>query len=165
MRYNAPVQERDPTILKTWIPLADAAVAYSLSERTIRRRITQGQIDYGYIGKDLRIKPPGELGAPPAEAPERAPSQGMIHISQVEQLLAPYVEAQDRIQAERDALRTQLDAVQEQRLTDAHRIGELEGELRAVQAELERSRELSPANPPIHPPASAVPRRRWPWQR
>lgn len=166
-----------PDVLRTWLTVDEYAAATGTSNRTVRRRLAEGSVQAGKLGTEWRIKPPqprqGPPQAPPAPAPAPASSTALVPLDQVERLLAPYIEQQRAILAERDALRAQLDQQQAARLqdaearrADAEELGRLRGRLEAVETELERSRQLSPTNPPTHPPASAEPpRRRWPWQR
>lgn len=164
-------------MLRTWLTVDEYAAATGISARTVRRRLAEGSLQAGKLGTEWRIKPPtprqgAPQSAPTPDTPAPAPSTALVPLDQVERLLAPYIEQQRAILAERDALRAQLDQQQaarlqdaESRRTDAEELGRLRGRLEALEAELERSRQLSPTNPPTHPPASAVPRRRWPWQR
>ncbi len=159
--------EPDVDTLATWLTVEQAARAYALSERTIRRRIHAGDVRAGHLtvkgNREWRIEPPGggpSVDMPPGapdgpSAPPSAPGTALIAIADVDRLLAP-------ILSERDRLLTQVDTLQAARLADALALGQVQGQLAAVQAELERARSTPPASPPVDddPPR----RRRW-WQR
>jgi hypothetical protein len=148
--------ETDPAILATWLDIDDAARAYGVSTRTIRRRLSRGELAAGHLttnrGREWRVRPPGPGGAaaPEPEHPAAAPGQALIPLGAVEQLLAPYIQQQDDLRAE-------IARLQAARLDDARTIGRLE----------ERLAQLETGRPPATPPAPDAPQpsRRWPWQR
>lgn len=155
-----------------WLTLQQAILAYKKSERTMRRLLHSGVIEGAQVagkrGLEWRVRPPGpapipdtpDAGTPP---PPAQPGTAMIPIADVEHLLAPYVQAQAAIQAERDTLAARVEELHEARRADAEELGRLRGRLDAVEAELARARQLSPITPPA-PPVDP-PRRRWPWSR
>lgn len=162
-----------------WLTVEQAMRAYRRSERTIRRQLGTGELEgvqvKGPRGKEWRIRPPpsdmDDWPHPPGARPaaEAPPGQALLRLNEVEQLLAP-------ILTERDTLRDEVARLQEQRLADLRaseearraesnaaerRIGELEGRLTALEAELERRSAVIPqqstaAAPGATPPALAV---------
>jgi len=165
--------ETDLTVLAGWLTVEQAAAAYNLSARTVRRRLAGRELDAGHLptahGREWRIRPPatyapptGTAAAPDApSAPHSAPGSAMIAIADVDRLLAP-------ILSERDRLLQQVDTLQAARLTDALALGQVQGQLAALQAELERARSVpSPAELQqlaTKKENAPAPRRRW-WQR
>ena len=165
--------ETDLTVLAGWLTVEQAAAAYNLSGRTIRRRLATRELDAGHLptahGRVWRFRPPATYAPPnpaPApsddpSAPHSAPGSAMIAIADVDRLLAP-------ILSERDRLLEQVDTLQAARLADALALGRVQGQLAAVQAELARARSVpSPADVTDVTPKkedAPAPRRRW-WHR
>ena len=162
--------ETDLTVLAGWLTVEQAATAYNLSARTVRRRLAGRELDAGHLptahGREWRIRPPATY-APPStapspsdapSAPHNAPGSAMIAIADVDRLLAP-------ILSERDRLLQQVDTLQAARLTDALALGQVQGQLAALQAELARARSV-PDVTDVTPKKedTPAPRRRW-WQR
>lgn len=165
--------EPDTDILAGWLTVEQAAAAYNLSVRTIRRRIHAGDVRAGHLifkgQREWRIEPPsappsrpGSHPAPDAPpAPPSAPGTAMIALADVDRLLAP-------ILSERDRLLQQVDTLQAARLADALALGQVQGQLAAVQAEFERARSTPPAVPNVTdgtPKKEDAPRRRRWWHR
>lgn len=164
--------ETDPAVLATWLDIGQAAQAYGVSERTLRRRLTRGELDAGHVktakGREWRIRPPGagETTVTGQGTPEPAPAATddtggpLVPLARVEALLAPIVD-------ERDRLRVEVDRLQEARLeqgrADAETIGRLRGRLEALEAELARLRSDSTPAPPA---AATTARPSWQfWRR
>ncbi len=150
-----------------WLTVEQAAIAYRLSKRTVRRRLTTGEIEAVKVstvnGEAWRIKPP-QLAPEQPTAPPRpdvAAGLDLIRIADVERLLAPVVAERDRLLVERDELRQQVANLGETRLTDAREqsaeIGRLRGLLEAAQQ--------STMVAPQPQPTQSKHRRRWFWQR
>lgn len=144
-----------------WLTVEEAARAYRLSERTVRRRLASGELEAVKVstpnGQSWRIRPPS---APPDHAeqptaPDR-PQTAMIALDQLEHLLAPLAAERDRLQAERDALQTKLDELHTARLEDARTASEEIGRLRGL---------LEAAQGTPQPAGAGSARRRWFWQR
>jgi hypothetical protein len=154
--------EPDSDLLAGWLTVEQAARAYGLSERTIRRRIHAGDVRAGHLTvkgqREWRIEPPStptrpDVAPSPSDGPSvppSAPGTALIAIADVDRLLAP-------ILSERDRLLQQVDTLQTARLADALALGQVQGQLAAVQAELARA--VSP------PPVDNAPRRRRWWHR
>jgi hypothetical protein len=144
-----------------WLTIEQAVHAYHLSERTIRRRLSTGElaaekIDTPY-GKAWRIRPPQERATGDTAAPAPDNSQvALIPLDKMREVLAPLQQALDHLQGERDDLRRQLDEVQAARLVDKEEIGRLRGRLEAVDSTPD------PAESTAQPEPG---RRRWFWQR
>jgi Helix-turn-helix domain len=158
--------ETDPAILATWLDIEDAARAYGVSTRTMRRRLSRGELAAGHLttnrGREWRVRPPGpgDARAPEPEHPAAAPGQALIPLAAIEQLLAPYVQQQDDLRAE-------IARLQAARLDDARTIGRLEERLAQLEAGRAGGAPATVPPPDVPRPASgeARPRRRWPWQR
>lgn len=151
--------EDDPAILDQWLTLPQAALAYHLSERTLRRRIAlpPGDPDHlpsGKQGVQIRVKPPRGY-VPPAPAPTEAQDAPPTAIELVSEQFGQMIAA---MRQDQETLRDELAAERAARLADKEEMGRLRGRLEAAEAELERARQLSPTTPP------EAPRRRW-WQR
>lgn len=168
MCYNPGVTDDAPRILDPadvpadWLTVEAAIRAYGKSERTIRRLLKARQLTsvqvQGPFGLEWRIAPPAGPAPETRADPARPPSAALIPLDQVERLMAPLLD-------ERETLRDELATERAARLEDARQIGQLEGRLAALEAELERLRD---APGPSHPPAPVTApdtRRRWPWQR
>jgi hypothetical protein len=144
-----------------WLTLTEAIRAYGRSERTMRRLLTaghiQGQQYKGPFGPEWRIQPPARPASAAATQPAAAPGSALLPIGEVERLLAPLLD-------ERETLREELAAERAARLADVRTMGQLEGELKALQAELDRLRQQGP-QPGPSPASDPPPRRRWPWSR
>lgn len=175
--------ESDPALLATWLTVEQAAQAYGLSTRTIRRRLSSGELAAGQLktrnGREWRIRPPpgaeaatgashGTPGA--ATGSESGDGGALVPLARVEALLAPIVEERDRLREEVNRLQEarvgDANAANAARLAqsraDAETIGRLQGRMEALEAELER---LRSAEAPSAPAAAPTARRRWPWQR
>lgn len=143
-----------------WLTVEEAAAAYRLSVRTVRRRLATGELTAVKVatpnGQSWRVKPPSA----PIDAGQPASGQtGLsIPLDQLEKLFAPLAQERDRLQVERDELRAQVEGLHAARLEDARQAAEEIGRLRGL---LEAAQPPQPATATDPPPA----RRRWFWQR
>lgn len=140
-----------------WLSVTEAARAYAVNPRTIRRRIARQELRavqiVGEHGPEYRVEPPppGYTRPVPEDAGQDSPGQQ----DQTAALVPVVQQYMAAIVAERDELRDELRAVQEARLADRETIGRLTERLDQLQARLD-------AAPP--PDAPAARRWRWPWE-
>ncbi len=151
-----------------WLTLRQALDAYRLSERTMRRRLTSGEIEgykaTGPKGEEWRVRPPGVAPEPPQGVSDNPGAHERV-TGQHEDMAPPLAlieNAYRRLLDQNQGLIGELGRVQEARIEDARsaadRIARLEERLEAAQAEVERLRAADA-------PSDIRPRFRWFWQR
>ncbi len=170
-----------------WLTLEEAVKVYSLSERTLRRRLTTRQLDGIKIhtpsGREWRIRPPHPVTDRPLTG---SSSQGdpetsldLIRVTDIEQLLAPLARERDTLRSElereREARLQETRQAAEARLADREEIGRLRGLLERTQSGVERLRAIPATDfhnnvmevkdQPPEVPAPTRRRFRWPWQK
>lgn len=154
-----------------WLTVQEAAAAYGVNARTIRRRIAGGQLAAqqvpGKFGDEWRVQPPpGYTYQRTVEPPGPAPpldrgSQALIPLDNLERLLAPLAQERDELRADLERARAENTRLHEARLQDVRElereVGRLHGLLEAAEAELAQRNEEDTRRSPS--------RWRWPWQR
>jgi chromosome segregation ATPase len=149
-----------PPDINTWLSVNEAAMAYAMSTRTLRRRLAspdQGGLTARKVvtrnGEEWRIAPPTgytpPYTSPGADTPPE-PTNPQAIVLAAQQRIAAVTE-------ERDYLRTQLEQAHPTQRESNQEIGRLRGQLDTAQAEREQLRNQAPAE--------EKPRRRWFWQR